>query len=141
MIDGGLRKEFHTHLRQFHWQAIESGLTGGGIPDSNYCVDGKEGWVEYKLTNTYPRLSRKLEPDQIGWHLRRARAGGRTFIAVRYRHDGGPRLGHSVDILYLYLGSAAHSLAVSGLAIAPIGRWEGGPSRWNWEKIGRFLLE
>lgn len=141
VIDGGLRSEFRKHLPRFHWQSIESGLTGGGIPDANYCYAGKEGWVEYKLSDTFPRLSHPLSPDQIGWLERRHRAGGRVFIAVRYRHSGGPRLGVPVDRLYLYSGSAARSVALQGLSVAPLARFEGGPSRWGWPKILEILLK
>jgi hypothetical protein len=136
MIDDGLRSLFHTNLRRFHWQAIESGLTGGGIPDSNFCINGIEGWVEHKATatNKIP-----LSSDQVGWHLRRYRAGGRTFIAVRYRHSGGPRLGVAVDRLYLYLGRDVKALLLTGLRNKPLKVWEGGPNRWDWVEIARFL--
>lgn len=136
MIDDGLRKLFHTHLRGFHWQAIESGLTGGGIPDSNFCVDGIEGWIEHKATSTNKV---PIAADQVGWHLRRARAGGRTFIAVRQRHSGGPRLGAPVDRLYLFPGASAKEVLLTGLANRPLGRWEGGPTRWDWGKVGQIL--
>jgi hypothetical protein len=136
MIDDGLRKIFHTNLRKFHWQAIESGLTGGGIPDSNFCIEGIEGWVEHKATAT---LSVPLSSDQVGWHLRRFRAGGRTFIAVRMRHSGGPRKGFPVDRLYLYPGEMAKSLYVSGLRTKPLGQWEGCPAHWDWNAVGKLL--
>lgn len=136
MIDDGLRRIFHIHLRRFHWQAIESGLTGGGIPDSNFCVDGIEGWVEHKATATNKVL---LSADQVGWHLRRSRAGGRTFIAIRHRHYGGPRLGPPLDRLILYPGAKAKEIMLSGLKIVPLGRWDGCPDRWDWEKVGWFL--
>jgi hypothetical protein len=137
MIDDGLRSLFHTHLRQFHWQAIESGLTGGGIPDSNFCINGIEGWVEHKATAT--AKVHTLNSDQVGWHLRRARAGGRTFFAVRYRHRGGPRKGPAVDRLYLYRGIMAKELFLTGLRNPPLGWWDGGPTRWNWGEISRLL--
>lgn len=133
MIDDGLRALFHTNLRNsFHWQAIESGLTGGGIPDSNYCTVGIEGWVEHKASKAVAIVFR---PDQIGWHLRRYRAGGRTFIAVRQRHSGGPRLGSPIDRLYLYPGRMVKELALTGLRVKPLERFENGPSRWDWERV------
>lgn len=141
MIDGGLRSIFRLKLPRFHWQAIESGLTGGGIPDSNYCYIGKEGWIEHKLSTTTPRLSYPLSPDQIGWHERRYRAGGRTFIAIRFRHPGGPRKGKAVDALFLYPGSKVRSVALLGLSVAPLARFEGGPSRWPWAKIAEILTK
>lgn len=140
MIDGGLRSEFRKHLPRFHWQSIESGLTGGGIPDANACFAGVEFWIEYKLSSTFPRLSHPLSPDQIGWLERRHRAGGRVFIAVRYKHPGGPRLGAPVDRLYLFPGALARSVALQGLSVTPLARFEGGVARWNWGKIGDILV-
>jgi hypothetical protein len=136
MIDDGLRILFHMNLRKFHWQAIESGLTGGGIPDSNFCCGGIEGWVEHKATRT---LKVPIEADQVGWHLRRYRAGGRTFIAVRQRHSGGPRKGAAIDRLFLYPGAYAKEIMLYGLKNKPLGLWEGGPSRWGWEEIAVLL--
>ena len=139
MIDGGLRKLFHAHLPQVHWQSIEAGGTGRGIPDSNGCVDGKEFWVEFKQTANY---AVGLRPEQVGWMLRRTRAGGRTFIAVRRRHDGGRRRGARVDELWLYNGAGARVLSELGMKAcrgAALGIWEGGPARWGWEKVGWWL--
>lgn len=139
MIDDGLRSLFHTNLRiGFHWQAIESGLTGGGIPDSNYCTNSIEGWVEHKATSANKIVFR---PDQVGWHLRRYRAGGRTFIAVRQRHSGGPRLGLPVDRLYLFPGKLVKELATAGLSTIPLRRWDGGPSKWDWDRVARYLQD
>lgn len=141
MIDDGLRKLFHTNLRRFHWQAIESGLTGGGIPDSNFCINGIEGWVEHKATSGN-KIKFDKEGFQVAWHLRRYRSGGRTFIAIRQRHDGGPRLGAAIDRLWLYQGWRAKELFVLGLCtIRPIGTWDGGPTRWNWEQVAKALQE
>lgn len=136
MIDGGLRQIFRHHLPTFDWQSIESGMTGLGIPDSNYCVDGVEGWVEYKLTST---SKVGLRSEQVGWLLRRSRAGGRTFIAIRYRHSGGPRRGEPVDRLFIYRGSQAKKVLVHGLTIRPLASWAGGPSRWSWDQVSALL--
>lgn len=138
MIDGGLRKLFRIHLPTFHWVSVETGLTEQGVPDSNYCVDGIEGWVEYKLSITNKVW---LKPEQIGWHERRARAGGRTFIAVRFNHLGGPRKGQPKDCLFIYAGAAVRSVAVSGLTVPSLARWENGPARWDWAAIGKVLIE
>lgn len=134
MIDGGLSKIFREHLLRFHWQRIESGLTGGGIPDTNYCVNGIEGWIEWKKTNSNKVTMR---PDQVGWHLRRYRAGGRTFIAVRLQHSGGPRRGVPVDSLYLYAGRDARLLAMDGLRSKPLGSWSRGA--WDWSEIEKII--
>jgi hypothetical protein len=146
MIDGGLRKTFRERLRSgWHWQSVETGGTGLGIPDSNFCVGGVEGWVEYKRTEAW---AVDLSPEQIGWHLHRNRVGGRTFIAVRRQHSGGPRKGPAVDELWLVRGSWAGRLGQEGLpqteadALVPswiAGRWGGGPARWDWDTIGGII--
>lgn len=136
MIDGGLRKLFRTNLPTFHWVSVETGLTEQGVPDSNYCVDGIEGWVEYKLSTTNKVW---LKPEQIGWLERRSRAGGRTFVAVRFQHLGGPRKGVPVDGLFIYAGATARSLATLGLKTKPLALFVGGPSSWGWMTVGKLL--
>jgi hypothetical protein len=138
MIDGGLRKIFRSNLPEFHWVSVETGLTEQGIPDSNFCVEGREGWLEYKETATN-RVG--LRPEQIGWLERRSRAGGLTFIAVRFRHGGGPRKGVPVDSLYIYPGAAARSVALLGLRSNSLlaAFHGGGPSRWPWDTIRNLL--
>lgn len=138
--DGGLRQLFHARLREgIHWQAIETGGTGRGIPDSNYCCGGVEGWVEYKQTSAW---SVGMRPEQVGWHLTRAQRGGRTFVAVRRQHDGGVRRGAAVDELWLFQGTAVSSLARSGLLSDDglLGRWSGGPSQWDWVQVRDLLI-
>lgn len=144
MIDGGLRKIFRTKLRQFHWQAIETGGTGLGIPDSNYCVDGLEGWVEYKKTHGF---AIGLRPEQVGWHMKRARAGGLTTIAVRRQTEAGPRKGPAVDQLFMFPGAWADRLDDEGInpdwCLERVARnadflYDPGPT-WNWTSIEMFL--
>lgn len=130
MIDGGLRKLFHTNLPG-HWQAVESALTGGGIPDSNFCMCGVEGWVEYKITKTN---SIRFRPGQVPWIHRRVRNGGTVWIAVRHKHDGGPRKGPPVDDLYLYSGQCILELNEKGLTLEPALK------TWDWEEI-KLLLQ
>lgn len=139
-IDGNLRPIFRDKLRDgFHWQSIETGGTGRGIPDSNFCCDGVEGWVEFKSTEAW---SVDLSPEQCGWHLSRQRHGGRTFVAVRRRHEGGPRKGEGVDELWLYSGKWVRELLTNGLkcTVRPVGVWSGGPARWRWEEIRLGLI-
>lgn len=137
--DGGLRPEFRKRLPDIHWQSIETGGTGLGVPDSNFCL-GVEGWIEFKWTDTYLV---PLRPEQIGWLTRRARSGGRVFVGVRRRHEGGPRKGESVDELWMLKGAFADIIRVEGLRMDRdyyIGAWGGGPSSWPWPIVRSILL-
>ena len=67
---------------------VENGVTEG-MPDVNGTVLGIDLWVELKNRSEVPRRESTrvlgnlgLNIDQINWHLRHARAGGRSFILV-----------------------------------------------------------
>lgn len=136
MIDGGLRKLFHTNMPRFHWQAIETGLTGRGIPDSNYCYTGTEGWVEFKQTKGWAVT---LAPEQVAWHLRRRRSGGMTYVAVRRHRHAGVRA-PACDELWLFNGMHARELKAQGI-VEPLatGVWYGGPGNWDWDSVAAIL--
>jgi hypothetical protein len=139
MSDGGLRQLFAKHLPEVHWQGIETGGTGRGIPDLNGCVGGVEFWIECKLTGAWAVT---FEIGQVAWLERRARAGGRTFVAVRRHAPSGPRRGAAIDALYLYPGVAARTLSEKGMAGAPaLGMWPGGPARWDWDRVSLYLTK
>jgi hypothetical protein len=138
-IDGGLRPLFRNHLPKIHWTPVESPMTQG-IPDTNWCIDGVEGWIEFKQTRANKV---DLGPSQVGWIHRRWRHGGRVWIAVRFRHDGGPILGDPVDDLIMIYGGHVMELAENGLRLEPSmisGRWRGGPRRWIWPGIQALLV-
>lgn len=133
--DGGLRPIFRQRLTSVHWQSVETGMTGRGVPDSNGCAAGVEFWVEFKVTVGWAVT---LRPEQVAWLMRRARAGGRVFVAVRRRCAAGPRRGPASDELWLLDGSAADVLKASGLRCPDalvLGHWYGGPSRWDWPSV------
>lgn len=138
--DGGLRNLFRDKLRDFHWQSIETGGTGRGVPDLNGCLRGVELWVECKVTAGWAVT---LRPEQIGWLCRRARAGGRVFVAVRRCCPSGPRR-TAADELWLLLGHHAPDLRTGGLPRGPsravLGMWPGGPARWPWPAVRAALL-
>ncbi len=137
-IDGGLRPLFRTKLRRgFQWQSIETGGTGLGIPDSNFCSEGVERWVEFKQTEAW---AVPLSPEQVGWHKTRHARRGLTLIATRRWHDGGPRKGAPVDELWIHTGEHVSTLYENGLKSAPaVGIWHGGPEAWDWEAVGDAL--
>lgn len=137
-LDGGLRSLFRDYVPA-DWCTVETGMTAQGVPDSNFCAQGVEGWVEYKQTTGWAVT---LRTEQIGWITRRCRAGGRVFIAVRRRTLGGART-EAADELWLCRGSYAPDLKLNGLREAPqdalLGRWTGGPSRWDWPAVREIL--
>lgn len=170
-VDDGLRPIFRKFFpKPCHWQSIETGGTGLGVPDSNLCVpitssvasltpalarmreakvEGIEMWIEYKATSGF---TINLRPEQIGWHLTRTRHGGKTFVAVRRRCDEG-RGRDPADELWLFKGFAAAELKAGGLrSLQPpydvpalpqgafLGAWQGGPSRWDWDAVRLAVL-
>lgn len=128
IIDGGLRKLFQRHLPAVHWQAIETGGTGLGVPDLNGCDRGVEYWIECKRVHGWKVTVR---PQQVAWIERRARCGGRVFIAAR-----------KSTMLWLLPAPAARLLA-NGCRInavpVTLGHWQGGPQGWDWAAIGKIL--
>jgi hypothetical protein len=129
-MDGGLRQLFRKHIKSAQWTSIESGQTERGIPDSEFCFPGGiQGWIEYKQTKGWMIPKTKSWPFQVAWIDRRARLGGRVFIAVR-----------RIDELWLYHGRDAKYLKIMGLkTLRPLLREEGGPERWDWGAVERIL--
>lgn len=139
-IDGGLSRIIQDKLTEVDWQRIESGTTGGGIPDLNGCdkATGVELWIELKQTDAW---SVKFRPEQVAWVERRCRYNGRVFVATRRRTVAGPRKGEAVDEFWLHRGKDIRSIAIHGLEKAepPLIRCGGGPSQWWWREI-RIVL-
>ncbi len=137
--DGGLRRHFHQRLERVHLQAMELGVMGSGCPDTNGCADGTEFWIEYKHTASEGVVP--LEPQQIGWILRRMRAGGRVFVATWVEHDGGARRGEAVSRLHMHEGWDAPVLRSDGvLAAPPVLVQDGRPQDWDWGEIRDTLV-
>lgn len=134
MIDGDLRQIFQRFIPDAHWQSIETGSTGRGIPDVNYCFEGIEGWIEFKATEGW-RVD--VRPEQVAWIERRGRAGGRVFLAVR----------RAQLELWFLRSTAARVLATPKLGLRDLenshilSTMKGGPSRWPWGWIKRTLKE
>ncbi len=126
--DAGLRPLLRKHLPRFHWTTVETGAATMGVPDSNYCLDGIEGWVECKQCEHW-RV--ELRPAQVGWIEQHTAAGGRVFIAVR----------RAKDELWLFAGCIVKRLTAERLdQVTCLNHWNGGPSRWDWSQVQHLLL-
>lgn len=145
-IDGGLRKLFQQNLPEAHWQAIESGGAGLGIPDMHYCFPGGvSGWIEMKQTKANAVI---IRPEQVAWAQRYARVGGRIWFAVRQKDMAGKRK-EAMDNLWLFRGQYAGKVKELGLeTLSWIGDfeddaaywyWTGGPAKWKWDEIKAVL--
>jgi hypothetical protein len=129
--DAGLPRLIQNHLPEVHWARIETWAVGPGIPDLNGCLWGQEVWVECKAT--YGWMVSKVRIPQIGWTERRARAGGRCWVAVRQR-------GSKRDVLWLLRPGALRMLKekirLDELPSAMVRHaWEGGPKAWPWREV------
>ena len=75
-----LWKLLRDNVPSVHWQRIETGMTGAGVPDVNGCLNGKEVWIELKYV-----VGRKLglRPMQISWLASRTRHCGDCYVLAR----------------------------------------------------------
>lgn len=78
------RKNFIKWFKELypkdHIQNIESEATAAGVPDINACKGGKEIWIELK---SGPLTKASIKPGQFVWHIKRAQAGGTTWVIQR----------------------------------------------------------
>lgn len=133
MMDGGLRQLFRSHLKEAMWQSIETGGTGRGIPDTEYCfAGGRSGWIEFKQTEGW---TIGLRPEQIGWIERRARYGGRVFIAVRRKKLQLWILDHRIARINTLKEIDPYNNDLV-LLFASTNR---GPEQWPWDKVRKVL--
>lgn len=66
-------RKYLAPLINGHVSQIESHATAVGIPDTNYCIKGVEGWIELKFTRDGNKV--KVRPAQWTWFRRRLKAG------------------------------------------------------------------
>jgi hypothetical protein len=139
--DGGLRALYRKHLPGFQLTAIESATTSPGVPDTEYCSPyGTQGWIENKRSDAWAVT---IRPLQVAWISRRARLGGRVFIAVRRLTKGGPKT-QAADELWLIHGRAVEALCDGGLRAVRsdfvLCVQSGGPEAWDWGAIKDHLI-
>lgn len=60
-----------------------------GMPDTNFCGEGRECWIEFKSPKEPVRpttrlfgSNHKLSIEQRNWMLRQRNAGGRAFVLI-----------------------------------------------------------
>lgn len=121
-IDGGLHALFKSHFKDWQWTRVESGSVSPGTPDVEFAAPGGlSGWIEYKQTSGWKV---KFQPLQVPWIHRRARLGGRVFVAVRRKKD------------YLYLIPGQHVLELEDKGVKDFVPIAGiGARNWDWSEI------
>lgn len=122
--DGNLRRLFRSNLREFFWTSVET-FTEPGVPDSFFCFSGICGWIEFK--QTFGDKIASLTPQQVAWHAKLARKGGRSFFIVRRRSE-----------LIVVRGELGDQLRKMGIASCGSIHWH---SPWPWEAVGETLIE
>ena len=70
-----------NNLTDIHFQRIETGLTGSGVPDVNGCAKGKEFWIELKEIHSGKSLTQRSM--QVAWMAKRSAVGGQVFVLAR----------------------------------------------------------
>lgn len=83
-----MRKQVVEALRSLDAISIENGV-GLGTPDVNYA----DGWLELKDVDAWPAHPETplalphFTPQQRVWHLKRARAGGESYVLLKVGED------------------------------------------------------
>jgi len=107
MSESNFYKQLRTNTPEVLWTRIEN-KHGGGIPDLNGLYDGRDFWVELKITTTNKV---RLSPTQISWHYNRGLYDGRSFILVKNTKTKEIKLFNNTDVRKLALeGFQSNSL-------------------------------
>jgi len=100
-------KQLRINTPEVLWTRIEN-RHGGGIPDLNGLYDGRDFWVELKITTTNKV---RLSPTQISWHYNRGLYDGRSFILVKNTKTKEIKLFNNTNVRKLALeGFQSNSL-------------------------------
>jgi hypothetical protein len=109
MSESNFYKQLRTNTPEVLWTRIEN-RHGGGIPDLNGLYDGRDFWVELKITTTNKV---RLSPTQISWHYNRGLYDGRSFILVKNTKTKEIKLFNNTDVRKLALeGFQSNSLII-----------------------------
>lgn len=145
----GLRALIRGELKDFHWTTVETRGNNEGVPDVHGCREGVSMWVECKGTAT---ATISLRTAQTVWARQYERAGGRVFLAVRWRAARGVRR-QARDELWLLDAARVGRLALPSRSprtmsytLSEYAEEErllvtaGGPRRWDWDAVRAVLL-
>lgn len=115
--------------KEIHSQRIETGGTGKGVPDVNYCHEGKEIWMELKSIDG---LKSELSPFQMAWLFNRSKVGGNCFVLIRKNNSKEKeiKLFHIKDMTIKELGKLNWETEASYTLKTP----------YNWEEFFAFIL-
>ena len=109
MSESNFYKQLRVNTPEVLWTRIEN-RHGGGIPDLNGLYDGRDFWVELKITTTNKV---RLSSTQISWHYNRGLYGGRSFILVKNTKTKEIKLFNNTDVRKLALeGFQSNSLII-----------------------------
>jgi len=139
-MDGDLHKLFRHYIPAADWQRIESGAIGIGVPDLNGCLSSVEVWIENKKTTTWK--VHNIQPAQVAWIERRARKGGRVFVAVRQLSASVSKPRDSLWLLswraprFLIQGGSLMGLPPEDVHVLSAG----GPAKWDWRDVENILF-
>ena len=115
--------------KEIHSQRIETGGTGKGVPDVNYCHEGKEVWIELKSIDG---LKSELSPFQMAWLFNRSKVGGNCFVLIRKNNSKEKeiKLFHIKDMTIKELGKLNWKTEASYTLRTP----------YDWEEFFAFIL-
>ena len=89
MSEAKFVEQFKKHLvAQYpdsHMSCIESPITSPGIPDVDFCVNGKEVKVEFKYSAN--GLGPEIRPTQVRWFKKRLKAGSNPWLMAKIYVD------------------------------------------------------
>ena len=112
-----------------HWESIESPETSPGTPDVEGCFGGETVRIELKCCKGNKV---RFNPTQPSWHIRRAQAGGRSWI-LSFR--AGTKI--RPDRMYLWPSSDVLLVDSRGYSAPAMHVWE---EPFDWEKIAVIIF-
>lgn len=109
---------------------IESHATSIGVPDVELgCINGNQWWIELKAQD--PKKGIAMRPAQKGWHLHRAKRGGKSLVLTK-------TLGNNYMLHWGDIAAKLPAHEMDEWAASCLYWWN---QRINWEQFKDFLYE